>query len=271
MIVRRVACGRLDGVQIDDLVAGLAGSMPDVLFALDFDGTLAPLVPDPDDSRPVDGTIGVLTGLADRGAQVAVVTGRDARTVLHLGGFDAVPGVVVAGLYGVESWTGGELTTPETPDAMAALRDRLPAVLRDSSADPAVWIEDKRLSLVVHGRKAEDPEGVLDPLREPVARLAADLGLDTHPGNGVIEVRLPGYDKAGALRRLADSRDFRGVLYAGDDLGDVPAFDEIRRLRAAGIAAYGIAVEASGVAESVDAADLSVPTAADLLALLRQV
>lgn len=255
----------------DEVVAGLSGSMPDVLIAVDFDGTLAPLRPDPDDSRPVDRTVDVLAELARRGAQIAVVTGRDARTVLRLGGFDAVPGVVVTGLYGLESWTAGDLSTPETPTAMVTLAERLPAVLREHDADPRVWIEDKRLSLVVHGRKADDPEGVLDPLREPVADLAAELDLEVHPGNGVIEVRLPGFDKAGVLRRLAADREYRGVLYAGDDFGDVPAFEQIRLLRADGVAAYGVAVEASGVAAAIEAADLSVPDATALVALLRRV
>ena len=253
---------------VEEITRELARAMPDVLVAVDFDGTLAPLQPDPDRSRPVDTTVDVLTALADRGAQIAVVTGRDAQTVLRLGGFDAVPGVIVTGLYGIESWTGGELNSPETPPELLELAERLPGVLAEHDADPAVWIEDKRLSLVVHGRKAEDPERVLDPLREPVAALAGQLGLEVHPGNGVIEVRLPGFDKAGVLRRLAAGRDFRGVVYAGDDLGDVPAFEQVRELRDAGIAAYGVAVAASGVRAVIDAADVTVADAAALVALL---
>jgi trehalose 6-phosphate phosphatase len=258
-------------VDADEIARALSGAMPDVLIAVDFDGTLAPLRPDPDDSRPVDTTVDVLARLAGQGAQIAVVTGRDARTVLRLGGFDAVPGVVVTGLYGLESWTAGDLSTPETPPAMVALAQRLPDVLHEHDADPAVWIEDKRLSLVVHGRKSHDPEGVLDPLRDPVAALAGDLELEVHPGNGVIEIRLPGFDKGGVLRRLVAERNYRGVLYAGDDFGDVPAFEEIRRLRSGGLAAYGLAVAASGVSAAVEAADLSVPDAATLVALLARI
>ena len=73
------------------------------LVATDFDGTLAPLVPDPEASRPVHGAIEALTALAARGAQVAVITGRDARTVVRLGGLDAVPG---------SSWPGSTAPRP---------------------------------------------------------------------------------------------------------------------------------------------------------------
>jgi len=74
------------------LVDTLSADLPHALVAVDFDGTLAPIVPDPADSRPVPGAIAALRVLAERGAQVAVVTGRDARTVIELGGLDAIPG-----------------------------------------------------------------------------------------------------------------------------------------------------------------------------------
>jgi trehalose 6-phosphate phosphatase len=149
---------------------------------------------------------------------------------------------------------------------MQQLQERLPGVLDEHGTDPAVWIENKRLSLVVHGRKADDPDAALDPLRAPLNSLADELGLELHPGRDVLELRLPGYDKAGALRRLADGR--RGVLYLGDDLGDLPAFAEARRLRDEGRTAFGVAVRSSGVAEVAEAADATVDTPADAVALL---
>jgi trehalose 6-phosphate phosphatase len=256
----------MDGVDAAEIVAALRAELPDVLVAVDFDGTLAPLVPDPDTSRPVAGAIAALSAVAGTGAQVAVITGRDARTVVRLGGLDRVPGLVVAGLYGIETWHDGRLSTPDTPAPMQALHHRLPATLADAGADPDLWIEDKRLSLVVHGRKAADPDAALAPLREPVGALADELGLELHPGRDVLELRLPGYDKAGALRRLAEGH--RGVLFLGDDLGDLPAFAEVRALRAAGRTGYGVAVLSSGVAEVADAADLCVPAPDDVVALL---
>jgi trehalose 6-phosphate phosphatase len=240
--------------------------VPSALVATDFDGTLAPLVPDPEDSRPVPGVIDALTALAGRGAQVAVITGRDARTAVRLGGLDAVPGIVVAGLYGIETWHDGRLDSPPTPPLIEDLRERLPRMLA-TGADPDVWIEDKRLSLVVHARKTSDPAAALAALEEPVRALAADLGVEVHPGADVLELRLPGFDKAGALGRLAEGRD--AVLFLGDDIGDLPAFAEIRRLRENGARAFGVGVRSSGVAELDGAADVEVPDPAGAVALLR--
>jgi trehalose 6-phosphate phosphatase len=250
------------------VVGELRAALPDVLIAVDFDGTLAPLVPDPDTSRPVDGAIDALRALAAAGADIAVVTGRDARTVVRLGGLDGIPGVVVAGLYGIETWHDGALDTPDTPAPITVLRERLPQLLDEHHADPDVWIEDKRLSLVVHARKAADPDAALAPLREPLAALADELGLELHPGRDVLELRLPGYDKAGALARLA--ADHRGVLYLGDDLGDLPAFAEIRRMRDAGRTAWSVGVLSSDVPDVVGAADLDVDGPAQAVDLLRE-
>src|SRR4051812_23451254 len=154
------------GMDTADLVDGLRPHLAAALVATDFDGTLAPLVADPQSSRPADGAIDALRALAARGAQVAVITGRDAATVVRLGGLDTVPGIVVAGLYGLETWQDGELTSPEPPPELAELRDRLPAAV--AAGGPETWIEDKRLSLVVHFRRAADPQAAADAVRVPV-------------------------------------------------------------------------------------------------------
>jgi trehalose 6-phosphate phosphatase len=252
------------------VVNGVRAGLAHALIALDFDGTLAPIVPDPTTSRPVPGALASLRALAERGAQVAIVTGRDAATAVSLGGFDRVPGVRVAGLYGAQRWHAGTLDAPPADEpAIVAARVRLPDVLAAAQADPAVWIEDKGLSLVVHGRKAADPEAALAPLREPVAALAAELGLDAHPGRDVLELRLPGYDKGRALRELVDETGARTVLFVGDDVGDLPAIEVVAALRTAGqVAAWSVAVRTAEAPEVASAADASVAGPADVAELL---
>jgi trehalose 6-phosphate phosphatase len=252
-------------MQLEEVVASLRPHLDGALIATDFDGTLSHLVPDPDSSAPVDGAIEAFAALERRGAQLAVITGRDAETAVRLAGLAAVPEVVVAGLYGLETWTGGHLSTMDTPDAVEQLRERLPDAL--AGADPDLWIEDKRLSLVVHARKAQDPAAALAAIAEAVTALGDELGFDVHPGRDVLELRLPGFDKAGALSRLAQGRT--AMLYIGDDLGDVPAFAEIGRLRDGGANAHCVAVRSSGVQAAVDAADAAVDGPEDVVALFR--
>jgi trehalose 6-phosphate phosphatase len=256
----------------NEIAAALRATLPELLVALDFDGTLAPIVTDPTTARPQAGTGRALRALTRAGATVAVITGRDASTVVKLGGLDAVPRVLVAGLYGAESWQDGELRTMPDPPAIDAARSRLPELVATHSGDPGVWVEDKRLSLVVHARTAAEPERQIIALRPALAELAGRLGLELHDGKNVLELRLPGFDKGGVLDTLVEQGNPRGVLFAGDDLGDLPAYDTIRRLRGEGRVAWSVVSAGDEVPDEVlRAADLAVDGPAGVLEVLRAI
>lgn len=253
-----------------ELIDAVRHDAAHALIAFDFDGTLAPIVPDPARSRPAPGAVDALRSLAERGTAIAIITGRDARTVLRLGGLDVIPNVIVEGLYGAERWRHGTLETLPEPPALKRLRVELPTLVATHALDPEVWIEDKRLSLVVHSRRAADPVAALAPLRAPVEALARGLGLEVHPGRAVLEVRLPGYDKGTALRRLVGDLQPAVVLFVGDDVGDLPAFAVISRLRHDGLAAWSVAAASPEAPDVAQAADLALAGPAEVVSLIRR-
>jgi trehalose 6-phosphate phosphatase len=236
------------------------------LVALDYDGVLAPIVAVPTEAVPAPGALDALQRLAARVGTLAVVTGRPAAVAVELGGLAAVPGIIVEGQYGAERWAAGELTTPADPPGVAAARAALPAALAAAGADPAVWVEDKRLALVVHTRQTADPDAELARLAPAVAAVAAAHGLEPHPGKLVVELRPPGFDKGAVLRRLAGGRS--AVLFAGDDVGDLPGFEAVRELRAAGIPGLTVASASPEAAAVAAAADLAVDGPAGIVTLL---
>jgi len=248
--------------------AALRAEPERALVALDYDGVLAPIVDEPSEAWPAPGAVEVLGRLAGRVRTLAVVTGRPAQVVVELGGLDRVPGLLVEGQYGAERWEAGTLTTPDEPAGVAPLRAELPAALAAAGADPAVWVEDKRLALVVHTRRAADPDGELARLAPAVRRLAEAHGLQTHPGKMVLELRPPGFDKGGVLRRLVAAAGPAAVLFAGDDIGDLPAFAVVEELRAAGTPGLAVASASPEAAEVAERADLAVDGPAGVVALL---
>jgi trehalose 6-phosphate phosphatase len=248
----------------DAIVADPGGA----LVALDYDGVLAPIVPDPDAAVPAPGALDALRRLAARVGTLAVVTGRPAAQVVALGGLDAVPGLLVEGQYGAERWVAGELTTPADPPAVLAAKAELPAVLAGAGADPGVWVEDKRLALVVHARRTADPDAELARLGPALAKLADRVGLETHPGKMVLELRPPGFDKGGVLRRLAAAAGPSAVLFAGDDLGDLPGFAAVEELRAAGTPGLTVASASPEAAAVAERADVAVDGPPGVVALL---
>lgn len=256
-------------VSATEIIHTLRRELPQALIALDFDGTLAPIVTDPSASRPAPGALETLTALAEQGAIIAILTGRDVRTVLELSGFEAVPGVLVEGLYGAETWHLGALHAADELPAIGQLRARLPATVSAHAVHAGLWIEDKRLSLVVHARRAAEPGAAIEAIRAPVEALARELGLETHDGRDVLEIRMPGYDKGTVLRRLAVRYEPTAVLFGGDDLGDLPAFAAIGELRAQGRHAWGIAASSAEVVPAVgSAADLLVDGPGGMVAFL---
>jgi trehalose 6-phosphate phosphatase len=237
------------------------------LIATDFDGTLAPIVPDPRAARAHPGTVPALTRLAKAVGTLAIITGRPAADAVAYGGLDAIPGIIVLGHYGWQRWQDGALAGPDTPPAVEAAREALPGVLSRAGAPAGTWVEDKVHALAVHTRRSADPEAALRVLRGPLGELADRLGLAAEPGRMVIELRLPGMDKGTALTRLARERAADPIMFCGDDLGDLPAFAAVRALRAEGIRGCAVASASAEAPQLAAAADLVVEGPEGILAL----
>ncbi len=239
------------------------------LVALDFDGTLAPISPHPDDARPLPGARRTLRDVRVTGATLAVVTGRSVASLLRVSGFGAIPGIVIYGTHGAERWQEGELRTPAPPPGLDELRRSLPGLLASVARD--LWIEEKDLSLVIHARLTAEPDRVLEMLRAPVENAAAAVGRGVRPGKEVLEICLPGTDKGTAIRELL-SDDPAAAFYAGDDLGDLPAMAEVNAwAERSGRPALTVGVSPSGLGLVAEQADLTVPDPQSLLSLLRQI
>ncbi|MFD8724101.1 trehalose-phosphatase [Streptomyces sp. NPDC059629] len=263
----RTAAGR-------DGLAALLAQPRTALVGLDFDGTLAPIVADPEQARAHPDAVPALAALAPKVAAVAVVTGRPAEVAVRHGGFAGVPGLehlVVLGHYGAERWDAatGEITSPPPHPGIAAVRAELPAILDRVGAAHGAWIEEKGFAVAVHTRRADDPQAAFDSLRAPLTDLATRHALIVEPGRLVLELRPPGMDKGVALREYAREIGAGSVLYAGDDLGDIPAFAAVEKLRTEGVPGLLVCSGSEEVTELADRSDLVVNGPEGVVRLLR--
>ncbi|TPQ19295.1 trehalose-phosphatase [Streptomyces sporangiiformans] len=243
------------------------------VLAFDFDGTLAPIVPDPEQARAHPDAVPALAALAPKVTSVAVVTGRPAGVAVRNGGFAGVPGLehlVVLGHYGAERWdaVSGAVTAPAPHPGVAAVRAELPGFLDQIGSWRGTWIEEKGRAVAVHTRRAEDPQAAFEALREPLSELAARHDLIVEPGRMVLELRPPGMDKGVALTEYVREVAAESVLYCGDDLGDIPAFAAVDKLRSDGVPGLLVCVGSSEVPELADRADLVVDGPEGLVRLL---
>ena len=203
----------------------------------DFDGTLSPIVDRPGDARPGPGVVDALVVLAARYRTVTVVSGRPVAFLAdHL-----PPGIDLSGLYGLERRVDGIV------GAMAGT-DRWRGVIADAVSrlegdlPTGVFVEPKGLSVTVHTRLRPD---LADAAAKVVHEVGAALDLDVRPAKSSLELHPPvAVDKGTVVRELAAGAD--AVLYAGDDVGDTPAFRALHELRAGGVETLAVLVESSG-------------------------
>jgi trehalose 6-phosphate phosphatase len=218
----------------------IARAPSETLIATDFDGTLAPITDDPEQAYADPNAVAALGRLGEHVGAVVVITGRPARTVVRLGRFREVTGLqsmIVLGQYGVERWNAAddEYLIPPDPPQIRAVAEELPKIL-DPLGLAGARIEDKGRAIAVHTRSLPDSRAALAKLAAPLGDLADRYGLVLGPGKNVWEIRAPGMDKGAALRAIVDETGARHLIFAGDDLGDLPAFQAVRELVTSGVA-----------------------------------
>ncbi|MFT3927368.1 MAG: trehalose-phosphatase [Myxococcales bacterium] len=195
-----------------EVLAQLAWS--NVLLAFDFDGTLSPIVNDPEAAKMRTRTRRLFAALAQRYPCV-VISGRGVADVgARLG--DANVRAVV-GNHGLEP--AGDMQRFEQE-----VRAFLPRLTRALAGLEGVEIEDKRYSVAVHYRRSRSRRTA----RELIAEAVAVLGdaVRAVPGKCVVNVLPEGAPHKGfALRSLQRELSADVALYVGDDETDEDVFN----------------------------------------------
>jgi trehalose-phosphatase len=203
-----------------------------VWLFLDYDGTLADFEISPEHVRPDAKLIALIGDLVQRPrTSVAVVSGRRLR---HIQALVPVPGVLLAGTYGIEL----QMPSGERIDrlAYAAVRPMLDAIKPDweqlIAGRQGFFLEDKGWALALHARFADDAEAVT--VLRIGRRLASDIAR-ANPfrvlgGHKFLEIGPKLAHKGRTVAYLLD-RHAAGdslPLYIGDDDKDEEAFEEIK-------------------------------------------
>jgi trehalose 6-phosphate phosphatase len=257
--------------------AALVRAADDLVVGFDFDGTLAPIVEDPESAHIHPDAGEVLVALAAHVRALAVITGRPARQALDLGGLEEVGNAIgeigrelfVLGQYGNERWTSTDrrVISPKPPRGLGTFMSELPRLLRDADAADA-WVEEKGLAVAVHTRRLDDSEAAFERVLPVLAEAARSHDLDVEPGRWVVEVRAHGMHKGSAVRRLTEEVGAKAFVFCGDDLGDIEAFKAVEELRGQhfpGLLVCSASDEQNALAELADVVVDGVDGVLDLL------
>lgn len=213
----------------DDWV-GAGGAL---LLLADFDGTLAPLAPDPGEVRASAAARQALAALLRLPEiSVAIISGRD---IVDLRARLGLQRLIYAGCHGLEV-SGPDLAFrhPEAERQRPTIEAVARSLAQSARGVPGMQVEPKRLAVAVHyrgvaaGAVGEVESRVERAIDQPAARL------QVLRGQHVVEI-LPhvGWHKGACAlwirsQILPRLRGPARVLYLGDDVSDELAFRALR-------------------------------------------
>lgn len=226
---------------------------PRLLVALDFDGTLSPLVDEPMSARMIPTARRALDALAALPAtDVALVSGRSLADLRVISEHTDDSRFHLAGSHGAETWHPGTRAGEDDADApadRALLAELVPEAERIVAHVDGAWVEPKAFGLGLHTRLAH-PDAAQVAQRE-IDALMAERAPDwrRRTGRDILEFAFRHEGKDQAVAALRERLEATAVLFAGDDVTDEDA------LRSLGEGDLGVHVGSGDSAASVTVED----------------
>jgi len=207
------------GTPLEDALESFAEHSP-LLIALDFDGTLAPLVDDPEDSRMIPearAALEALTPLA--GVVIALVSGRAIDSLLRVA--DPRDEWFMVGSHGIE------FVPPHTAGSYLAPSIVPPALLEGftqiTQNHPGTRLEEKAFGLALHTRGVEAGLGARAQQAAQSLCEGWEGEIVVRRGHGILECSLIQASKGDGLQKLREVTGCQATLFAGDDATDEDA------------------------------------------------
>lgn len=218
-----------DALDSVDEIIQKKGERP-FLFFFDFDGTLAPIGPEPDKVALQQTTSQQLKKLAEQ-YSVAIVSGRDRDDIASR---IAIEELYYAGSHGFDiSGPGGtKHLHPKADDLMPKISEAADNFREHLSGMEGVWVEHKKFAVAIHFRQADADTS--DRVKEIVSeKMKDEKSLMWDKGKSIIEIK-PDVDwhKGKAvlwiMEHLGLNEDNCFPIYLGDDTTDEDAFKALR-------------------------------------------
>lgn len=213
-----------------ELPSGLVAALEELarvrrlLVALDFDGTLAPHVDDPELARAIpQSRDAVLRLLALPETPVALVSGR---ALASLDRVSELPTqVLLVGSHGVELRLDDSRARLDLSDSELARVGVLGEVLGKIAEQVRnVWVEAKPAGFALHTRLATEHDGRLAQQTALKSARARVENLTVREGKNVLEFAVRSATKGESIERLRRHTGADAVFFAGDDVTDEDAF-----------------------------------------------
>ena len=199
---------------------------PHLLVALDFDGTMAPIVSRAEDARPLPRSAAAFAALAAlERTTTALVSGRALESLRAVAAPPAP--TLLVGSHGAETYWGPDSPVLElTAEQQSALAHARDCVAQAINQFPGTVAEQKPAGVVLHYRLASDADGsaAVDHVNKALANNPA---FQISTGKKVLEISVLKADKGQSLVALREFSGATATFFAGDDVTDEHAFSAL--------------------------------------------
>jgi trehalose 6-phosphate synthase/phosphatase len=212
---------------IDSIRRAYQSSTNRILF-FDYDGTLAPIVPDPAKAIISEDVKKLIQDIAKRDT-VIIISGRDRHFLDQL--FNEMPVHIIAEhgaltrLKGGTEWLLNESYEENWKDSIR------PIMQIYAKRCPGAFVEEKETALAWHYRTADEKEYANRRAQELLWQLKnyiqPELNLQVIDGNKVVEVKKTAFNKGTAARTFVENGNYDFVLAIGDDTTDEDMFEAL--------------------------------------------
>ncbi|WP_347109851.1 trehalose-phosphatase [Paenarthrobacter sp. S56] len=198
----------------------------ELLVALDFDGTLSPIVDRAEDARPLPRSAAALEELAGLPhTTTALISGRALESLRVVA--SPPPNTLLIGSHGAEVWLGegsvGLELDAEQRERLASVREVLAGIV---NVAPGTVLEDKPAGVVLHTRMADD-DVAEDAVEAAMIELRDRPGVYVKTGKRVLETSVIHASKGEAVEFLRQATGATAILFAGDDVTDEDALGRL--------------------------------------------
>jgi trehalose 6-phosphate phosphatase len=201
----------------------------------DIDGTISKIVLDPYEATISQIMRATLKKLVNKFQLVGIITGRNVRNAKEM---LEVEGLLYIGSHGLEYLKDDEIyIEPEVEEYLPLIQKVAQNIQTEEELCNIknILFQEKGLCFTVHYRKCEDPGGTRRKILDAINELEELEKFKITEGRKVVEIRPKiGHDKGTILEKLLLENELEKIIYLGDDVTDVDAFNKLKKLKEEG-------------------------------------
>ncbi len=203
---------------------------PSTAIVTDIDGTISKIAPTPEEAVVTNSMRKEILKLNKKFQLVAVISGR---TVLNAREMVGVEGLLYVGNHGLEYLKDDNLSMyPEVEKYLPLIQKTVQKLKNgDLSHINGLIFEDKGICYSIHYRLSNDSENAREKILNTLRNDPQCNKLKISEGRQLVELKPPvSCDKGTMLNNIIEKYNLQKIVYLGDDITDLDAFNKLKKL-----------------------------------------